>query len=106
MSLPLQMPPVPVRYTLAPAVAVSVSPSAPQGVALSSGGPGESTSGNVGSPLKRIVRVRLNDVVAARAGMARYASEALADSTTTSTIPIRFLNDDTSLSPDRLSLGG
>ena len=102
MSPPLQIPPVPVRYTFAPAVAVSVRRSAPQGVALPSGGPGERPSGNVGCPLKRIVRVRLNDVVAARADTARYASEALAESTTTSNIPIRLPNDDTPFPPTPL----
>jgi hypothetical protein len=56
--------------------------------------------------LKRIVRVRLNDVVAARADTARYASEALAESTTTSSIPIRLPNDDTPFPPTPLFLGG
>ena len=71
MVASVQMLPVPVRYTFAPAVAVSVSPSVPQGVLRPSGGPGERTSGNVGSPSNRIVRLRSYDVVAARAGPAR-----------------------------------
>src|SRR5262249_58607689 len=100
MSPAVQGWPVPVRYTFAPAVDVSVRPSSPQGVWLPSGGPGERTRGNVGRPLKRIVRVRLNEVVAAPAATAKYANEAQDAKTTTSTIPIRLPNDNTSLPPE------
>ena len=57
MSAGVQIPPVPVRYTFTPAAAVSARPFVPQGVSTPSGGPGERTSGNVGFPLNRIVRV-------------------------------------------------
>src|SRR4051794_34017958 len=97
MSPADQIWPVPVRYTFIPAAAVSVRPSVPHGVFAPSGGPGESTNGNVGLLLNRIVRVRSNEVVAARASTARYASEAHDASTTTSAIPIRLLTAHTSL---------
>src|SRR5438552_17117401 len=77
MSLPLQIPPTPVRYTFTPAAAVSASASVPQGVRAPRGGPGESTIGNVGRPSKRIVRVRSYVVVAPRAKPARQPSTAL-----------------------------
>ena len=71
----------------------------PQGVDAPSGGPGESTSGNVGSPLNRIVRERSNDVSAARAAPARDATKALVASTATSVIPLRLPTDDTFVPP-------
>src|SRR5436189_3542111 len=94
----------PVRYTFTTAAAVSARPFAPQGVDAASGGPGESTSGKVGSPLNRIVRERLNDVSAARAAPARDATKALIASTATSVFPIR-LPTDNSFSPPKASPG-
>jgi hypothetical protein len=71
----------------------------PQGVDPFRGGPGESTSGKVGSPLNRIVRERLNDVSAARAAPARDATKALAASTATSVFPTRLLTDNSFFPP-------
>src|SRR6478752_6608545 len=99
MSPADQGPPVPVRQTFTPAAAVSARPFVPQGVDAPSGGPGESTSGNVAFPLNRIVRERLYDVSAARAAPARDATMALVASTATSVIPIRLLTDDSFFPP-------
>src|SRR5206468_3995870 len=78
----------------------------PHGVSWPSGGPGESTSGNVGFPLKRIVRVRLNEVVAARAAPATHTIKPLVTTTAASVIPIRLPTDDTFVpSPPEASLG-
>src|SRR4051794_39919887 len=74
MSVLLQSPPGPDRYTFMPAAAVSASPSDPQGVVAPGSGPGESTSGNVGSPFKRNVRVLLKEVSAPCAAPASAAT--------------------------------
>jgi hypothetical protein len=56
--------------------------------------------GNVGSPLNRMVRVRLNEVVAPSAAPAREATSALVASATTTVVPIRLANDDTFVPPE------
>src|SRR6188472_4194175 len=104
MAAGVQGPPAPVRYTFTPAADVSARPFVPQGVDAFRGGPGDSTSGRVGSPLNRIVRERLNDVSAARAAPARAATTALIASTATSVFPTRLPTDD-SFSPPRASPG-
>src|SRR3954468_19591662 len=100
MSSGAQGPPVPVRYTFTPAAAVSARPFVPQGVEAPSGGPGESTSGNVAFPLNRNVRERLYDVSAALAAPARDATMALAASRTTSVFPMRLPTDDRFFPPE------
>src|SRR5215468_6764220 len=84
-----------------PAEAVSARPPVPQGVVEPRGGPGERTSGKVGRPLKRIVRVRSNDVFAAPAAPARQPKKALVAATATSPIQNRLPRPNTPICPAR-----
>jgi hypothetical protein len=61
---------------LAPAATVSARPFVSQGVVEPSGGPGESTMGNVGRPLTWIVLASSNVVVAGRAAPGSEARTA------------------------------
>jgi hypothetical protein len=87
-----------VRKTFTPAEAVAESPFVPQGVVEPSAGPGESTIGNVGRPLNRIVRLRSNVVVAGRAAPARQPTTALVATRATNPVLKRLARDDSPIS--------
>src|SRR4029077_8309389 len=70
------IPPGPVRNMLAPAATVSARPFVPHGVVEPSGGPGESTIGNVGRPSNWIVLVLSNVVSAGCAAPGKKARAA------------------------------